>query len=312
LIVIRVLQGIVLAGFPSIAMTFVSEEFHPKSLGIVMGIYVSGTTIGGLAGRMVTGILTDLFSWQLALLMIGIISFLLSVWFWTALPQPKHSSINKNGLKNSLLPSFIHNVKDTRLLCLFGLSFLLMGSFVTVYNYLGFLLMSPPYLLSQALISLIFLIYLVGTFSSTFMGRMSDIMGKPKILSISIILMLAGVCLTLGTNLFLVIIGLSIFTFGFFGSHSIASSWVGELTTTFKAQAASLYLLAYYLGSSIVGTSGGIIWSQFAWGGVVTMVSLLIVIAMLLVTIIIFMTSQVERLNKHLDVNKNYRALKEQ
>jgi YNFM family putative membrane transporter len=172
--------------------------------------------------------------------------------------------------------------------------------------------MSPPYLLSQALISLIFLIYLVGTFSSTFMGRMSDIMGKPKILSISIILMLAGVCFTLGTNLFLIIIGLSIFTFGFFGSHSIASSWVGELTTTFKAQATSLYLLAYYLGSSIVGTSGGVIWSQFAWGGVVTMVSLLIVIAMLLVTIIIFMTSQVERLNKHIDVNKNYRALKEQ
>jgi YNFM family putative membrane transporter len=292
LMIIRAMQGIALAGFPSIAMTYVSEEFHPKHLGIVMGIYVSGTSIGGLSGRIVTAALTEWFSWQTALLMIGFFSFCLSIWFWKALPQPKHSPINK---RVSLLPAFLHIGKDVRLLCLFGLPFLLMGSFVTVYNYLGFLLMSSPHFLSQTVIGLIFFVYLVGTFSSTLMGRVSDLFGKPKIVSVCIILMLAGVSLTLSTKLMIILVGLSIFTFGFFGSHSIASNWVGELSRSHRAQAASFYLLAYYLGSSIVGTSGGTIWSHFGWEGVITMVTLLIGSALLLVTMIVYLTRRAEK-----------------
>jgi len=37
-------------------------------------------------------------------------------------------------------------------------------------------------------------------------------------------------------------------TFGFFGGHSIVSSWVGRRAGNAKAQASSMYLFAYYLG----------------------------------------------------------------
>ncbi|AKU27922.1 hypothetical protein IB49_17815 [Geobacillus sp. LC300] len=39
------------------------------------------------------------------------------------------------------------------------------------------------------------------------------------------------------------IAGLALFTFGFFGGHSIASAWIGEQAHVYKAQASSLYLL---------------------------------------------------------------------
>ncbi|MFD4931315.1 MFS transporter [Peribacillus butanolivorans] len=279
LIAIRAVQGAVLAGFPAIAMAYISEEFHPKSLGYVMGIYVSGSSIGGLAGRLIVGVLTDHFSWNIAIGSLGALSLIISLAFWWMLPPSQHVVRNKISLsriKNSL----INNLRNTRLVLLFGMAFLLMGSFVTVYNFVGIPLMGPPYHLSQTLIGFIFIIYLVGTFSSTWMGKLADQFSRRHVLLSGIAIMLMGALLTLLGPLLLKIMGLALFTFGFFGAHSIASSWVGRLAKkSEKAQASSLYLLFYYAGSSVVGASGGLFLMKFGWSGVISAVSILIILA---------------------------------
>ncbi|MCM3167148.1 MFS transporter [Peribacillus frigoritolerans] len=279
LIAIRAIQGAVLAGFPAIAMAYINEEFHPKSLGYVMGIYVSGSSIGGLAGRLIVGVLTDHFSWNIAIGSLGALSLIISLAFWWMLPPSQHAvrvRVSLSRIKTSL----INNLRDNRLVLLFGMAFLLMGSFVTVYNFVGIPLMGPPYHLSQTLIGFIFIIYLVGTFSSTWMGKLADQYSRRVVLLIGIAIMLMGALLTLLDPLLLKIMGLALFTFGFFGAHSIASSWVGSLADkSEKAQASALYLLFYYAGSSIVGASGGLFLMKFGWGGVISAVSILILLA---------------------------------
>lgn len=279
LIAIRAIQGAVLAGFPAIAMAYINEEFHPKSLGYVMGIYVSGSSIGGLAGRLIVGVLTDHFSWNIAIGSLGALSLIISLAFWWMLPHSQHAvrvRVSLSRIKTSL----INNLRNNRLVLLFGMAFLLMGSFVTVYNFVGIPLMGPPYHLSQTLIGFIFIIYLVGTFSSTWMGKLADQYSRRVVLLIGIAIMLMGALLTLLDPLLLKIMGLALFTFGFFGAHSIASSWVGSLADkSEKAQASALYLLFYYAGSSIVGASGGLFLMKFGWGGVISAVSILILLA---------------------------------
>jgi YNFM family putative membrane transporter len=61
LLALRALQGIMLAGYPAIAMAYVNEEFDPNIAGLVMGIYISGNSVGGLAGRIIVSTLTDFF-----------------------------------------------------------------------------------------------------------------------------------------------------------------------------------------------------------------------------------------------------------
>ena len=78
-------------------------------------------------------------------------------------------------------------------------------------------------------------------------------------------LMVVGAGITLGKPLALKIMGISIFTFGYLGSYSLASSWVGHQDLHDKSQASSLYLFFFYASSSIVGTSGGIFGS--VWCG---------------------------------------------
>ncbi|NTW99829.1 MAG: MFS transporter, partial [Geobacteraceae bacterium] len=86
--------------------------------------------------------------------------------------------------------------------------------------------------------------------------------------------------------------GVGLFTCGFFGSHAIASSWVGRRAYTAKAQASSLYLFSYYLGSSISGTFGGIIWIRFGWSGVAAMIAALIAAAFGVVSLLLRMPAR--------------------
>ncbi|MDA8441749.1 MAG: MFS transporter [Peptococcaceae bacterium] len=282
LLLLRILQGIALAGLPAIAMAYLSEEVDPRSLGLAMGLYVSGNSIGGMSGRIIISQLTDYFSWRTAFGALGLLGLLASLLFWMALPasanfQPRQLQVRQ------LLASLGHHLRNRALLFLFLTGFMLMGSFVTLYNYVGFMLMAPPYNLSQSLVGWIFLIYLVGTFSSTWLGRLADRHTRRTVIWGSIAIMLSGACLTLLPNLWLKIFGIALFTFGFFGAHSIASSWIGLNATVNKAQASSLYLLFYYTGSSVAGTLGGSLLTQFGWPGVVGMIALFLVIATALI-----------------------------
>ncbi|MDF2615932.1 MAG: arabinose efflux permease family protein [Sedimentibacter sp.] len=257
LLAIRVLQGFASAGLPAIAMAYISEEFEPKNVGAAMGLYISGNTVGGMAGRLIIGTLTNMFNWRFALGCIGIVGLTNSILFLKLLPSSKNFVPRKLEI-NNLMKTLINHVKNTRLLCLYGMGFLLMGSFVSLYNYIGFELIAPPYNVNPTLVSFIFVLYLVGTFSSTFLSRMSDTYGRFNIIRISMVLMLIGASTTLMNSLAMKILGIGILTFGYFGCHSIISAWVGRIASHDKAQASSLYLFFYYAGSSVGGTTSGL------------------------------------------------------
>ncbi|WP_079508850.1 MFS transporter [Mesobacillus jeotgali] len=281
LIVTRILQGITLAGLPAVAMAYLGEEIEPKSLGMAMGLYISGNSIGGMAGRILNGILTDYFSWHVALMGIGLISLLGTVIFWLLLPNSSHFEPQSFKIKQ-FTTNLLSHLKSPGLVYIFLIGFLLSGGFVSLYNYIGFDLIKPPYSLSQTLVGFIFIVYIVGTLSSTWMGMLSDQYGRGKILQLSLIIFFSGVCITLIHDIWLKIIGIAVFTFGYFAGHSIASSWVGKLASNNKAQAASLYLFCYYSGGSIGGTASGTLYSHFGWLGVVVMISSLAIIAFII------------------------------
>lgn len=278
LLICRILEGITLAGLPAVAMAYLGEEIEPKSLGMAMGLYISGNSIGGMAGRIISGILTDYFSWHIALVGIGLVSLLASITFLLTLPPSSHFKPQKFNMKH-LVSTLFSQFKEPGLLYLFIIAFLLMGGFVSLYNYIGFQLIQPPYSLSQTLVGFIFIVYIVGTFSSTWMGMLSDRHGRRKILQLSLLILLVGVCITLNTHLWVKILGIAVFTYGFFAAHSIASGWVGKTATHDKAQASALYLFFYYGGSSIGGTTSGVFYSNLGWGGVVSFIVVLALIA---------------------------------
>ncbi|NCO51999.1 MAG: MFS transporter [Deltaproteobacteria bacterium] len=280
LLVLRLLQGVALAGVPAVAMAYLNEEIDPRAIGSAMGLYIAGNACGGMTGRILTAWLTDLFSWRMAVAGIGLVSVLLALLFWLTLPASRNfrrRELHWGKLSHSL---FSH-LRNPGLFCLFLLAFTCMGGFVTLYNYVTFRLLGPAFALSHSQVALIFLAYAFGAGGSSVMGGLVDRFGRAPLLFWALGIMTCGLLLTLAPQLFAVIAGIIIFTIGFFGAHAIASAWVGVLAGQARAQASSLYLFAYYLGSSISGTAGGFFFSSWGWPGVVALIFLLLVCATL-------------------------------
>ncbi len=278
LLVLRALEGAALGGVPAVAMAYLAEEVHPDGLGLAMGLYVGGTAIGGMAGRVVAGVLADLFTWRISIAVIGVLGLLAMLAFRALLPPSRHF-VPRRSL------AFAHHREALRvhlgspaLRALFSMAFVLMGGFVTLYNYVGYRLLGAPYNLSQTQIGAIFVVYLAGVVASPLSGRMADLIGRARVLIASLVLMLVGVALTQLTPIASIVAGIALVTFGFFAGHAVASGWVGRLAQRAKGQAAALYLLAYYLGSSLVGWYGGRIFGAYGWSGVTALVAALLLL----------------------------------
>jgi YNFM family putative membrane transporter len=279
-LVTRALVGLSLSGLAAVAMTYLSEEIHPNHIGLAMGLYIGGNAIGGMGGRVITGVLVDYVSWHVAIMVVGALALVAAAVFWKILPPSRNfraSSLHPR----SLLEGFVVQFRDAGLPWLFLLGFLLMGSFVTMFNYIGYRLLAEPYHLSQAVVGLFSVVYLSGIYSSAKIGALADQLGRRHVLWAVIVLMLVGITLTMFTPLPVVIVGVLLFTFGFFGAHSVASSWIGRRALKAKGQASSLYLFSYYVGSSIAGTGGGLFWHYAGWNGIGLFVASLLLLALL-------------------------------
>ncbi|MGR3909726.1 MFS transporter [Burkholderia sp. SR8] len=281
MLVLRALTGLALGGVPAVGMAYLAEEVHPDGLGLAMGLYVGGNAIGGMAGRVIAGVLADLFTWRIAIGAIGVLGLAATLAFRALLPPSRHFTPRRGlGFAQHRAALVRHLAGRRELPVLFAMAFILMGGFVTLYNYVGYRLLAPPYAMNQATIGAIFVVYLVGVVASPFSGRMADSLGRGRVLIASVIIMLTGVALTLLQPVAAIAFGIACVTFGFFAGHSTSSGWVGRLATQGKGQAAALYLLSYYLGSSIVGSLGGRFWSARGWPGVAALVAALLAVGL--------------------------------
>ncbi|MGN6636819.1 MAG: MFS transporter [Oryzihumus sp.] len=278
LLALRLLEGVVLAGLPAVATAYLREELHPSSHARAAGLYVGGTALGGMAGRLVTGGVAEVASWRWALAATAVLGLACALAVRLLLPASRRFTPAPSDAR-ALLRMSRRAVSDPALLALYAVGGLSVGALVAVFNTLGFRLAGPPYVLGLGAASLVFLVYPMGTVSSTLFGRLADSHGRRTVLPLGALLAVCGALLTLASSLPVVIIGLALLTGGFFAVHGVASGWVparahaGGVST---GQAASLYLFTYYLGSSVLGSLAGDAWTTAQWPGVVAFVTLLL------------------------------------
>jgi YNFM family putative membrane transporter len=280
-LIYRALQGAAMSGVPAVAMAYLSEEIDPKQAGYAIGLYVSGAAIGGMSGRVMTGIVLDYSDWHVAVLSIGIAGMITAAVFTMLLPA-SHHFVRQGVDPVRILSNYAAHLRNPAQRRLYITGFLLMGGLITVYNNLGYRLLAAPFVLSQIIVSLLFSIYVAGIVSSPMAGAMADRFGRRKILLISLGVTVAGALAMLADWLPLVLGGLVVFTIGFFASHSVASGWVSREAKQARAQASSLYLFSYYMGGAIISWFGGLVWEYARWPGITALLGLCLLICLCL------------------------------
>lgn len=268
LLAVRLLAGLALAGVPAVAMAYVAEEVDAASVGAAMGLYIAGSALGGMGGRLLASLVASVVDWRWAIGAVGVVGLAMAEAFRRLAPPSRRFVASDGGwlaLWRGAAPLF----RDPGLRLLYAEAFVLMGVFVTVYNYAGFHLIAPPYGLGQAAVGAVFLLYVLGSASSTWFGVLAGRVGRRRVFWVPTAILIGGVALTAARPLWLVVAGIGVVTVGFFGAHSIASAWVGRRGGAARGQAAAWYLFFYYLGSSVLGSAGGVAWTRAGWPGVV-------------------------------------------
>lgn len=289
---VRFIEGLALGGVPAVAVAYLNEEVHRLDAAAAVGTFIAGNTVGGLAGRLVAGPVGDLTgAWQAGFLAVSALSVFAAVMFVVFAPAPQGFSPRRgNSLARAMgesLRSVGEHMRSPVLVALYLQPMLLMGGFVAIFNYLGYHLTSPPFLLPVWAASLVFLAYLAGAASSPLAGRLAGLRGRKGVKLAFDGIACLGLVWMLVPNLGVVVLGLVVFTGAFFGSHAVASGWAGAYPTKGRAQSTALYNLWYYTGSSVFGFTAGYAFQWAGWNALVLTVLGLFAVAICIAALLL-------------------------
>ncbi|GDY29986.1 MFS transporter [Gandjariella thermophila] len=279
LVLLRVVQGVAIAGLPAVAMAYLAEQVAAAragaGVGAAIGAMVAGNSAGGMAGRLVAGIAAGPLGWRVAVGLVGVFGAVCAVVVVRALPPD--AAARAGGTLGEHLrrtgAGLLAALSDRVLLAQYAIGALAMSSFVALYNAAGFRLTAPPLDLPPAVASLVFLAYAIGGVSSALAGRLADRCGRPVVLLAALAVAALGAVLTAPDRLPPLMLGFALVTAGFFAAHSVAGGWVGaRAPESARGQASGTYLAAYYLGSSVGGGLGTQAYQAWGWFGLVGLV----------------------------------------
>lgn len=285
----RLIEGLALAAIPAIAVTYIADELPARRVTAAAGAFVSGNSIGGLLGRLIAGLASEHFGWQLGLMTVAVLCVVACSIFVIAVPAPHGylpsrlrtedvtaaaAQTRQERTVASVVPSlsawqrFTMALTTPALWGAYAQPFLLMGSFLSLFSFLGYHLQAAPYGLSTAVTSMVFTVYLVGTFTARWSGSAAGHFGHRRLLYTGIGMMIGGAALTLTAPLAVIVLGVAIFTAGYFVTSPVTSAMTSLIAGPCRSQATAIYQLVFYVGNSVFGWMLGRVFEEFDWAGV--------------------------------------------
>jgi len=274
LVAARLFQGIFIPALTTSLAAWLARTLPGKRLSVVMGSYVSATVLGGLGGRLLGGWIHPPLHWRYAFLSASVFIVVTTIFAVMVLPRTQV----KKTISQDMAIGFFSLLKRRDLLLIYccGAGGLLV--FSPVFNFLPYRLADAPFHFSTELITLIYLVYVLGIFLGPLAGRFSNRFGGGNTL-------IAGTCI-LGLSLVLLLIpsfvavisGLLGVCAGFFTIHAVAIGLLNQKLSSSHGKANALYVLFYYAGGWLGITGAGFAFQQAGWGGVVGFVMCFLVI----------------------------------
>lgn len=280
LIWVRLLQGVLLAAVPAIAMAYFKEQLSPSTMLKAAGIYIMANSIGGIVGRLLGGVMSQFFSWQESMWLLFLVTLAGVALTSYLLPSGADANAVSHLRSQAISASkrmrlmkdfhgFSHHLTDPQMRLVYaigGLTFMMM---VNQFSFIQLHLMAIPYEWSRFQATLIFLCYSSGTIASYHTAKWLARFGQHKLYQWSWCLMLSGSLLTLFDTTVTICVGFLMTAAGFFLTHSCCNSFVAMRASRDRAKATSLYLCCYYLGAAFGGPYLMLFWHEAEWRGVV-------------------------------------------
>ncbi len=269
LVAARLLQGLFIPALTTSLAAWLARTLPSERLSVVMGSYVSATILGGLGGRLLGGWIHPPLHWRYAFFSAAALIVITTLLAVCMLPKTNKEDVaaarNSNGKE-----TYTSLLKRKELLLIYACGAGSLLIFSPVFNYLPYRLSHPPFNLPTEVITLVYLVYVLGIFLGPLAGRMSSRIGGGSMLIFSSAILGTSLMLLLLPSITAVIIGLLGVCAGFFSMHTVAVVLLNRKLTCSHGKANALYVLFYYTGGWLGITGAGFAYEYAQWKGVIT------------------------------------------
>ena len=265
----RFVQGLFLPGIFAVTVAYIGDEWPPNEVAGVTGLYVTGSSIGGFAGRMVPGALADLIGWRSAFLVLAAMTLIAAVAILFMLPRERRF-VRSEGLGASAAQMLRH-LRNPQLIATFAVGFGTLFNFIATFTYISFHLAAPPYNFSSTWLGALFFTYLGGTALTPWTGRLIARYGRRHFVLRVIAVWIAGALLLLAPGLPLIIAGLVVCATAGMLCQSVSTGYIALSAKQGRSSAVGLYVTCFYVGGSVGAFLPGVAWASLGWPGAVAM-----------------------------------------
>ena len=262
LLLCRLLQGLCMPGLLAVGLNYVQEVFGDWLGGKAMGCYLSSLVAGGLIGRVGVALASEEVGWRLSLAGLALLPSVAALFMHYALPQS--SSPAKEKLELTAVTRLLGN-RALLLATLGGCA--LFFSFVGVFSFVTYYLEGPPFSLSPAVGSLIFLLWSFGAVGPV-AGAVADSIGWRATLVGALTGSLLALPLSLAGTLPAVVVALAVLTVGMFSGATAAQIGVATASESDQGTASAIYYSCYYTCGAVAAYLPGVAWQVWGWPGV--------------------------------------------
>jgi MFS transporter, YNFM family, putative membrane transport protein len=262
LLVCRLLQGLCMPGLLTVGLNYVQEVFGDWLGGKAMGCYLSSLVAGGLIGRVGVALASEVVGWRLSLAALALLPGVAALLMHYAIPQSASPAKEKQEL------TAVMRLLGNRALLLATLGgCALFFSFVGVFSFVTYYLEAPPFSLSPALGSLIFLLWSLGAVGPV-AGAVADRIGWRATLVGALTGSLLALPLSLVGTLPAVVAALAVLTVAMFSGATAAQIGVATASESDQGSASAIYYSCYYTCGAFAAYLPGVAWQWWGWPGV--------------------------------------------
>ncbi len=283
LVVWRFVQGLLLPPIFTVAVAYVGDEWPPADVPRIAGLFISGSSVGGFAGRFVTGIVADLMGWRASFVAVALLTLAGALIVTVALPRERRF-VRSGGLAAAARQMLAH-LTNVRLLAIYAVGFSVLFNFVATFTYISFHLAGAPYFFSPAMLGTLFATYLGGSLAVPWVGRAIPLFGRRNFILGIIAVWIVGLFMLLAQPIVIIVAGLTICAVCGMVCQAVSTGYVITTAKEGRSSAAGLYASIYYTGGSAGAFLIGFVWNAAGWTGcVIAVVAVQLVMAAIVAT----------------------------
>jgi len=249
-------------------LPFAASLSAPENRGHVIGVLMTGLTLGIVLSRTLSGYVGDTFGWRAVFVMSALLAATFGILLHLFLPNNKPtSSMPYKALIVSMFTLMTEHAALRRATLIGALWF---AAFSALLVTLALHVNQPPFDYTAQQAGMFGLIALVGVAGARFSAVGIKRVGAVHVISIALVLVAIGFSIAgfYGESLIGLIIGIMLIDFGIFTAQVSNQVLVFSIDAEAQSRINGVYMLGYYLGGSVGSFFGVKVFAQCGWSGV--------------------------------------------